>query len=211
MIRSSPETPHHAVMPMTLLLQPHPFAPCCPLCLLPPRWWTVSLVCCWVQHGDDSYQDLLEWISTRFGEFCEMKIVKHARSVGTMIGPEGHLHRWTAPREKSLTVPGKINETCKCQVERPVDQNFLLNQCLVMLDPYLHLMRQPSRKRPTRYNAPLLVLTMLYLLTFYGLDLCAVSEVTCVGDSYHQSCWPFQNCRVVRYGRQWPCEHSSSS
>ena len=29
-----------------------------------------------------------------------MKIVKHAKYVGTMIGPEGHLHPWTAPRER---------------------------------------------------------------------------------------------------------------
>ena len=29
-----------------------------------------------------------------------MKIVKYAKYVGTMIGPEGYIHRWTAPRKK---------------------------------------------------------------------------------------------------------------
>ena len=26
-----------------------------------------------------------------------MQIVRHAKYVGTMIGPDGHIHRWTAP------------------------------------------------------------------------------------------------------------------
>ena len=33
--------------------------------------------CCRVQFGNDSCQDLLEWISTRCEEFREMKIVKN--------------------------------------------------------------------------------------------------------------------------------------
>ena len=42
-------------------------------------------------------------------------------------------------------------------------------------------MRQLSRKNFTRYNVPLLVSTMLYLLTSYVRDPCAVSAVTYVG------------------------------
>ena len=35
-------------------------------------------------------------------EFRDMQIVRHAKYVGTMIGPNGHLHRWTAPRKKFM-------------------------------------------------------------------------------------------------------------
>ena len=69
--------------------------------------------CYWVQYGSDSCQDLLEWVSTNCEVFRVMKIVKHAKKVGTMIGPGGHLHRWTAPREKFTQRAGKINETSK--------------------------------------------------------------------------------------------------
>ena len=58
--------------------------------------------CCWVQYGSDSCQDLLDWFSAHCEEFREMKIAKHAKYVGTVIGPDGHLHRWTAPRKSSL-------------------------------------------------------------------------------------------------------------
>ena len=46
--------------------------------------------CCWVQSGNDSCQDLLEWVSTHCEEFLEMKIVKHANNVGTMIREKIH-------------------------------------------------------------------------------------------------------------------------
>ena len=44
-------------------------------------------------------QSLLDWVATNCEEFREMKIVKYAKYVGTMIGPEGHIHCWTAPRK----------------------------------------------------------------------------------------------------------------
>ena len=44
--------------------------------------------CCWVQYRNDSCHDLLDWVSTNCEEFREMKIVKYAKYVGTMIGPE---------------------------------------------------------------------------------------------------------------------------
>ena len=56
--------------------------------------------CCWVQYGSESCQSLLEWVATNCEEFREMKIVKYARNVGTMIVLEGYVHRWTAPRKK---------------------------------------------------------------------------------------------------------------
>ena len=57
--------------------------------------------CCWVQYGSENCHELLGWVSTNCEEFREMKIVKYAKHVGTMIGPEGHIHRWTAAREKN--------------------------------------------------------------------------------------------------------------
>ena len=88
--------------------------------------------CYWVQYGNDSCQELFDWVSTNCGEFREMKIVKYSKYVGTMIGPEGHIHRWTAPREKFIQRARKVHETSKSPVERLVDQ------CLGTLDPYPH-------------------------------------------------------------------------
>ena len=50
-----------------------------------------------------------------------MKVVKCGKYVGTMIEPEGHLHRWTAPRTKFIQRCRKITETSKSLVERLVD------------------------------------------------------------------------------------------
>ena len=60
-----------------------------------------------VQHGNARCPELLDLVSTNCGEFREMKIFKYAKCVGTMIGPEGHLHGWTAPRKKSFKRLGK--------------------------------------------------------------------------------------------------------
>ena len=35
-----------------------------------------------------------KWVSTNCEDFREMNFVKYAMYVGTMIGPEGYLHRW---------------------------------------------------------------------------------------------------------------------
>ena len=56
--------------------------------------------CYWVQYGSESCQSLSDWVATNCEDFREMKIVKYAQYFGTMIGPEGHIHRWTAPRKK---------------------------------------------------------------------------------------------------------------
>ena len=45
-----------------------------------------------------------------------MKIAKYAKYVGTMIGPEGHVHRWTAPRK--IIESKKIGESSKSLAER---------------------------------------------------------------------------------------------
>ena len=67
--------------------------------------------CCGVQYGNENCHELLGWVSTNCEEFREMKIVKHAKYVGTMIGPVGHIHRWTAPREnlqRTKTSPPRV-------------------------------------------------------------------------------------------------------
>ena len=63
--------------------------------------------CCWVQYGSDNCHELLNWVSTICEEFREMKMVKYAEYFGTMSGPEGYFHRWTAPREKFSKDLGK--------------------------------------------------------------------------------------------------------
>ena len=77
--------------------------------------------CCWVQYGIDGCHELLDWVSTNCEEFREMKIVQYAKYVGTMIGPEGYLHRWTAPRKKFIQRARKINGTSKSLVQRLID------------------------------------------------------------------------------------------
>ena len=75
--------------------------------------------CCWVLFGSESCKSFLDWVATNCEEFREMKIVKHAKYVGTMIGPEGHIHRWTAPRKKSFSEPKNLIR--KSLVERLCD------------------------------------------------------------------------------------------
>ena len=58
--------------------------------------------CCWVQCGNEEHDSLRTWISETCEEFRDMQIVRHATYVGAMIGPSGHLHRWTAPRRKFM-------------------------------------------------------------------------------------------------------------
>ena len=53
------------------------------------------LKCCWVQCGNEEHGSLRTWISENCEEFREVQIVRHAKCVGTMIGPDGYLHRWT--------------------------------------------------------------------------------------------------------------------
>ena len=57
--------------------------------------------CCWVQYGTEGLDSLRTWMSENCDEFYDMQIVRHAKYVGTMIGPDGHLHLWTAHRKKS--------------------------------------------------------------------------------------------------------------
>ena len=58
--------------------------------------------CCWVQYGNEEHDSLSTWISENCEEFREVQIIRHAKNVGTMIGPNGHLHRLTAHRKNSF-------------------------------------------------------------------------------------------------------------
>ena len=55
--------------------------------------------CCWVQYDTEERESLRTWISQNCEKFSEMQNVRHAKYVGTMIGPDGYLYRWTAPRK----------------------------------------------------------------------------------------------------------------
>ena len=77
--------------------------------------------CCWVQDGTEGHDSLKTWISKDCDEFREMQIVRHAKCVGTVIGPDGHLHRWTAHRKKIIQRVLKTNASTKSLVERLCD------------------------------------------------------------------------------------------
>ena len=57
------------------------------------------LKCCWVQYGNEEHDSLRTWISENCEESREMLIVRHAKYVGTMIGPDGCFYRCTAAQE----------------------------------------------------------------------------------------------------------------
>ena len=59
--------------------------------------------CCWVQYGNGEFASLRTWVSETCEEFRHMQNVRHAKYVGTMIGPHGHLNRWTAARKNQPT------------------------------------------------------------------------------------------------------------
>ena len=77
--------------------------------------------CCWVLYGNEEHDSLRTWISENCEEFRDMQIVRHAKYVGTRIGPDGHLHRWTAQRKKCMQRVMKINVSTKSLVERLCD------------------------------------------------------------------------------------------
>ena len=50
-----------------------------------------------------------------------MQIVRHAKYIGTMIGPDGYLHLWTAPRKEFSQRVMNINASAKSLAERLCD------------------------------------------------------------------------------------------
>ena len=103
-----------------------------------------------------------------------MKIVKYAKYVGTMIGPEGHDHRWTVPRKKSFNVPKKLT---KSLVERLCHLKIYAISVLGFFGPYPHQTKQPSRLRHMPYNASRQDRTMPFQPTYDALALCVALDL----------------------------------
>ena len=99
-----------------------------------------------------------------------MKVVKHAKYVGTLIGPEGHLHRWNAPRKKFTQRYKKINETSKCLFERLVDFKIYALSVLGYVGFFPCQMKSRLRKNPMPCYVPQLVHTMPCPQIFYERD-----------------------------------------
>ena len=76
---------------------------------------------CWVQYGTEGRESLLHWRPDNCEEFREIQIVRHAKYVGTMIGPDGHIHCWTAHQKKFIQRVFKTNSSTKSLVERLCD------------------------------------------------------------------------------------------
>ena len=74
---------------------------------------------CWVQYGVEGRESLWHWLSENCEEFREMQIVWYAKYVGTMNGPDGYIHRWSAHRKNQRVL--KINASTKSLVERLCD------------------------------------------------------------------------------------------
>ena len=77
--------------------------------------------CCWVQYGSERRESLLNGLSDNCEDFREMQLVRYAMYVGTTIGPDGHIHRWTAPRKKFMQRVLKINASTRSLLERLCD------------------------------------------------------------------------------------------
>ena len=133
------------------------------------QWRCLPFLCCWVHHGTEERDSLRTWISENCEEFREMQIVRHAKYVGTMIGPDGHFHRWTAPRKNSYNECWKSMLLPKVWLSGCVTSRFLRFLCWVLLDLFVHQTRQPSRPRTMHFSVPQQARTTLYRLHFLGL------------------------------------------
>ena len=89
----------------------------------------------WVQCRNETCESLHRWVARNCPDFEEMKITRVVKYVGAMIGPDGHLHRWTAHRNKFVTTCGNMNESSESLVERLVEFKIYL------LDPVMHYLR----------------------------------------------------------------------
>ena len=68
--------------------------------------------CCWVQYGGEGRESLWHWLSENCEELREIQIVRYAKYVGTMICPDGDIHRWTTPRKHHLA---RVENQCSYQ------------------------------------------------------------------------------------------------
>ena len=130
--------------------------------------------CCWVQYGPEERESLWHWISENCEEFREMQIVRYAKYVGTMIGPDGYIYRWAASRKNR---PARAENQCVYQkpgsaVVRLQDlYDFCAEFCWIRMRT-----RQgdPEGREPCPSSVPLQDRTTLYLLTFLEFALYVV-------------------------------------
>ena len=107
-----------------------------------------------------------------------MQIVRYAKDVGTMISPDGYIHRWTAPRKKFIQHVWKINASTKSLVERLCDFKIYAISVLSFIGSVCAPTKRPSRLRPMPFSVQLQVRTTLYLLTFLELAPCVALVLT---------------------------------
>ena len=105
--------------------------------------------CFWVQHGTHTCEALSEWTAIYCFDFGGKRIAKSAKYIGTMIGLEGSLHRWTAPRNKFVHACRKIVGSPKSLVERWVEYKVYAPPVLAYVGslaaPYVCTLTETSR------------------------------------------------------------------
>ena len=77
-----------------------------------------------MQYGNQTCDGVREWITDSCPKLREMKIGRLAKHVGAMIGPEGCLHRWTAPPFEFVRVCSRVKDSPTSLVERLMDYKF---------------------------------------------------------------------------------------
>ena len=87
------------------------------------RWRRIGITlnhkkCFWVQYGAEECAALLGWVATTCPELRDMKSTRTDKFMGTMIGPDGHLHRWNAPRSKFVRAYAKITASHGCLIHK---------------------------------------------------------------------------------------------
>ena len=103
-----------------------------------------------------------------------MQVVKYAKYVGTMIGPDGRIHRWTAPREKMhSTCPENQHFYQKSGRATVRLQDLFDFRVRVHLDPHPNLTKPLSQPRPMLHSVLLQDHTMLFPPTNKALVPCA--------------------------------------
>ena len=128
--------------------------------------------CCWVQYGNERLEYLSVWLSNNFEDFREMQVVKYAKYVGTMIGPDGHTHRKIFQRVL------KINASTKIWLSDCATKKTKHCPYQDTLDPYRHLSKLLSKLKPMPYSVLLQDHTMLFPQTYQVLGPCAALVLT---------------------------------
>ena len=104
---------------------------------------------------------------------------RHAKYVGTMVDPDGQIHRWTAARKNH---PARDDHQCFyqefCLVGRMCHFKIYAISVLVLLDLYVHQIRHTSMPRTMLFSVPQQDRTKLFRQPFLGLTLSVVLVLT---------------------------------